>query len=125
MSKQSSMLTGQVIRDGIWYILNGGLWIKNGHIPPSNHPVPSNFFGVCVASSPDPATDAYVIAQLHDLGVKQVRLDFTYGDLTGFNARFLLNLIADNFAVTLHIIQPFAAAKNMGTAANKRFGMNL
>ncbi|MGB7816714.1 MAG: lipopolysaccharide kinase InaA family protein [Methylotenera sp.] len=115
MSKntQPSMLTKQVIYDGLSYILQGGLRIKNGHLPPSGHTIPNDFFGLCVASAADPAMDAYVIAQLSELGCKQVHLDFTYGDLTSFNTRFLRALIAENFAVTLHIIQPFAAAKNM------------
>ena len=119
MTQPASMLTGQVIRDGLSYILLGGLRIKNGHIPPSGHKIPDDFFGVCVASNTNPATDAYVITQLKNLGIKQVRLDFTYGDLNSFNARFLQALIADNFSVTLHLIQPFSAAKNMQSAAEQ------
>ena len=123
-SKQASMLTGQVIRDGLSYFLRGGMRIKNSHLPQQNHHVPDNFFGVCVASSPDPAMDAYVIAQVKALGIKQVRLDFSYGDigtskLNNFNARFLRALISRNLQVTLHIVQPFAAAKNMQNTAEQ------
>ncbi|MES2501668.1 MAG: lipopolysaccharide kinase InaA family protein [Pseudomonadota bacterium] len=110
---QSSMLTKQVIRDGLSYILKGGLRIKNGHFPNSQHSIPSNFIGVCLASNASPATDDYIVLQLQNLGVKRVRLDFSYGDLSSFNARFLRRLIAEKFEVTLHILQPFAAAKNM------------
>ncbi len=113
------MLTKQVIYDGLSYILQGGLSLKKGHLPPSDHTVPNDFFGLCVASAADPAMDAYVIAQLRVLGCKQVRLDFTYGDLTSFNARFLHTLIAEKFAITLHIIQPFATAKNMQNPAEQ------
>jgi hypothetical protein len=112
-AKQPSMLTGQVIRDGLSYILRGGLHVKNAHLPSSNHIVPTEFIGICVASAPDPATDDYVISQLDTLGIKQVRLDFSYSDLNGFNARFLRALIANNFSVSLHLVQPFAAASNM------------
>jgi hypothetical protein len=112
-AKQASMLTGQVIRHGLRYFLRGGMHIKNGHLPPNNHHIPDNFFGICVASSPDPAMDQYVIAQLKVLSIKQVRLDFTYGDLDSFNAHFLSALADANFDVTLHLVQPFAAAKNM------------
>ena len=45
MMQQASMLTAQVIRDGLGYILGGGLRIKNGHIPPSGHKIADNFFG--------------------------------------------------------------------------------
>ena len=113
------MLTGQVIRDGLSYLLRGGMRIKNGHLPPSNHHIPDNYFGVCVASNVDPAVDDYVIAQVHALGIKRVRLDFSYGDLSKFNARFLSALIAENLQVTLHLVQPFIAAKNMQSATEQ------
>ena len=112
-NKQASMLTKQVIRDGLSYIFKGGLRIKNGHLPISQHGIPSNFIGVCVASNANPAADDYIIVQLQELGVKRVRLDFSYDDLTSFNARFLQRLIAEKFEVTLHLLQPFSAAKNM------------
>jgi hypothetical protein len=114
--KQPSMLTWPIIRKGLAYILSGKLYIKRGHLPPVNHVVPNDFIGVCVASAADAGMDDYVIAQLHALGIKQVRLDFTYGDLESFNARFLQRLIAEKCNVTLHLVQPFAHAKNMESA---------
>ena len=113
ITRQASVLTKQVIRDGLSYIFKGGLRIKNGHLPINQHRIPRNFIGVCVASNDNPATDDYLILQLQKLGVKRVRLDFSYDDLTSFNARFLHRLIAEKFNVTLHILQPFSAAKNM------------
>lgn len=114
--KQPSMLTWSIIRKGLAYIFSGKLYIKRGHLPPVNHVVPNDFIGVCVASAADASMDDYVIAQLHALGIKQVRLDFTYGDLESFNARFLQRLIAEKYHVTLHLVQPFAHAKNMESA---------
>ena len=112
--KQASVLTWPIIRKGLAYILSGRLYVKNGHLPPTNgHQIPENFIGVCVASASDSNMDDYVVAQLQALGIRQVRLDFTYGDLENFNARFLERLIAEKLEVTLHIIQPFANAKNM------------
>ncbi len=113
------MLTGQVICDGLRYFFSGCMRIKNGHLPLENHHVPDNFYGICVASSASPTMDAYVIAQVKALGIKQVRLDFTYGDLNSYNARFLRALISRNLQVTLHIVQPFAAAKNMHITAEQ------
>ncbi len=118
--KQPSMLTGQVIRDGLSYILSGGLHVKDGHLPVSNHKIPADFIGVCVASAPDPATDDYVISQLKALGIKQVRLDFSYGDLSGFNARFLRALIAQKFSINLHLVQPFEAANSMESSTEQQ-----
>lgn len=112
-AKQASMLTKEVIRDGLNYILRGNLRIKNGHLPTEQHLIPNNFIGVCVASNINPAADNYIIQQLQTLSIKRVRVDFTYGDLTSFNTRFLRRLIAEKLEVTLHLVQPFDAAKNM------------
>jgi hypothetical protein len=119
------MLTKQVIRDGLSYILRGGLRIKNGHLPTSQHTVPSNFIGICVASNANPAVDDYIVQQLQTLGVKRVRLDFTYGDLDNHNARFLRRLIAEKFEITLHLLQPFDAAKNMHAPTEQAIWRNF
>lgn len=110
---QPSMLTKLVVRDGLAYILSGGMWVRGAHLPVPEHDIAEDFIGVCVATQADPAVDAYVIAQLQALGVKRVRLDFSYGDLEGPNARFLTALINANFLINLHLVQPFEAAKNM------------
>ena len=115
----TSILTQQVIRDGLSYILKGGLRIKNGHLPINHHTIPSNFIGICVASNADPAVDDYIVRQLLALGVKRVRLDFTYGDMDNYNARFLRRLIAEKFEITLHLLQPFDAAKDMHTLSEQ------
>ncbi|PKO52191.1 MAG: hypothetical protein CVU27_04450, partial [Betaproteobacteria bacterium HGW-Betaproteobacteria-20] len=117
--KQATMLTWPIISKGLAYILSGKLYIKRGHIPPDNHLVPKDYIGVCVASAAGVNMDDYVIAQLRALGLQQVRLDFTYGDLESFNARFLQRLISEKFNVLLHLVQPFSEAKNMERAAQQ------
>ena len=115
--KLESMLTKQVIFDGLRYLLAGKMRMNNGHIPPKNHTVPMDFIGVCVASNDNPATDAYVIAAVQALGIKNVRLDFTYGDIGGdltvLKCQFLEKLLNANLQVCLHLVQPFEAAQNM------------
>lgn len=112
---QSSMLTMQVILDGLRYILGGGLRLPQGHLPPAHHMVPEDFFGVGVASNADPATDACIIAQLRTLGIRQVRLDLSYDDLIGYQGRFCDALLEAGFAVTLRLIAPFESARLMHT----------
>jgi hypothetical protein len=110
---QHSKFIKQMLLDSLFYLLKGGLRIKNGHLPQANHHIPNDFFGVCVASNADSATDAYIIGQLETLGINNVRLDFSYDDLNNFNERFLQKLIAEDYNVTLHLLAPFDAAKNM------------
>jgi hypothetical protein len=117
--KQASMLTWPILLKGLAYILGGKLYVKRGHLPPADHQVPADFIGICVASAQDAAMDDYVISQLHESGIHQVRLDFSYGDLQGFNARFLQRLIDEKLQVTLHLVQPFSSARNMGDATEQ------
>ena len=118
-NKQASMLTWPIIRKGLAYIISGKLFVKNGHLPAAEHIIPDDFIGVCVASAADAGMDDYVIAQLRLLGMNQVRLDFSYGDLESFNARFLQRLIDEKLQITLHLLQPFAHAKIMASAAEQ------
>lgn len=113
MSKQPNVLTWSILRKALFYAFRGKLSLRQQHLPQLNHRIPADFMGIGVASAANPAMDDYVIEQLSALAIKQVRLDFTYGDLTGFNARFLDRLLAESFTVSLHVIQPFTNAKRM------------
>ena len=109
----SSTSAKQLTTNSLKYILTGGLWIKNGHLPSQNHTIPANFFGVCVSSNEDPETDSYIIRQLETLGINNIRLDFSYKDENSFNARFLEKLIASGFNITLHLLPPSESAMHM------------
>jgi hypothetical protein len=112
--KQHASLIKKMLLDTFLYMVKGGFYLPKAHLlSASSHHIPNDFLGICVASNANPETDTYVISQLKTLGIQRVRLDFTYGDLEGFNARFLHRLIAEGLAVTLHLIAPFDAAKNM------------
>jgi len=100
---------------GLAYFLSGKLRIKKKGCE-SKHSIPADFFGVGVATSEDPATDEYVISRLRELGITQVRLDFTYGDDQNHVARFLERLSAESFQIMLHLVQPFHEARAMETS---------
>ena len=103
----------QFVRANIAYMLSGKLRSKKGYQPPGGQFVPADFAGIGVATAEDPAVDDKVIGFLQELDIRQVRLDFTYGDTANHVARFLEKLIAHDFNIMLHLVQPFAAAKAM------------
>lgn len=109
----ANKLQWRFIAANLHALLTGQFSVLGGHLPPGGHRVPADFCGVGVATNPDPLTDDAVISALHDLGVKQVRLDVTYGDLDNHVARFLERLLTEDFKVMLHILQPFEAARAM------------
>lgn len=96
------------------YLLAGKLRVPAGHLPPAGHDVPDAFAGVGVATCSDPAVDDYVIDRLNEAGIRDVRLDFSYGDADGPTGRLLDALCAQSsMRIMLHLVQPCAAAKQM------------
>lgn len=116
---QPSMLTWDVIRKGLSYILKGKMVLTDSHLPLLAHDIPTDFAGVGVATSGDAKVDDYVLARLQELGIRQVRLDFSYGDMGHDAARFLDKLLQHGFSVLLHIVQPFDDAMEMEQEAQQ------
>lgn len=95
------------------HVFRGRLRYPSGHRPPEGHVVSEFFAGVGVAGSADPAIDDYVLTRLHDLGIRSVRIDFSYGDASGPAARLLERLCNESFQIMLHLVQPCDSAQAM------------
>lgn len=117
MSDTKDTLRWRFARAVLAQFARGGMGVRDGERPPTGHTVDRRFAGVGVATAADPAVDAYVIARLKELGVRQVRLDFTYGDGDNHVARFLDALCGQSFRVLLHLVQPAEAARRMDGGA--------
>lgn len=112
-SKQPSMLTKQVITDGLSYILRGGLSLQDSHRPQDKHAIPANFVGLCVATNHDPLTDDYVLSAIQTLGISRVRLDIGQDEHYSDQVRLLATLSHAGIQVDVHLVQPFAVASKM------------
>lgn len=99
------------------YLLRGGFSMPRGHLPPAGHRVPEHFVGVGVAAAEDPTVDDWLIDHLETAGLRNVRLDFTYGDPEGAAGRLLERLLARDFRVVLHLLQSAGDACRMKEAA--------
>lgn len=108
-----SVMNRELLLDAINHFVKGGLRFKNGHIPPHSHSVPEDFTGVGVAASSDPAVDDYLLQKLDELDVKNVRIDFSYGDENSPTTRLLEKLLSTDLQVLLHLVQPFDVAFSM------------
>jgi len=98
-----------------------GRWLASGADKPAEEfQVGNDFFGLCVASSEDPACDDFIIERLKELGLRHVRLDFTSGSAKTFPGRFLRRLIDEKFRVCLHLTQSIAEAGRMQKSAQAR-----
>lgn len=85
-------------------------WHHQPRLPVS---LPADFFGVCVASSEDPACDDYVVARLRELGLSCVRVDYGYDSPGGFVERFVGRLVDEGFRVALHLVAPRRATESL------------
>lgn len=98
-----------------------GRWLTAGADEPAGEfQIPQDFFGLCVATSEDPACDDFIIERLKELGVRQVRLDFRSDSRTTFQERFLRRLIDEKFRVCLHLGQSYSEAESMQKSARAR-----
>lgn len=96
------------------YLLSGHLFGFLARRSRTGHVVPEGFAGVGVAAADDPVVDDYIISRLNDIGIKRVRLDFSYGDASSPTGRLLRRLCdSSSFKVLLHIVQPFESASRM------------
>ena len=107
------------ILDAVPYTLSGRMQVSGGHLPVAGHTVPKDFVGVGVTTADNPLVDDYVLERLAELGISQVRVDFTYGDMAGPVARLLDRLLATDIQVLLHLVQPFEEVKRINTPAGQ------
>lgn len=112
--RQHIGLLGRALADNFRYWA-GGRWRRCRPAPTGSCRVAPDFFGICVASAPDPAFDDYIIARLRELGISHVRLDFTYDSRGSFGERFLKRLMDASFGVCLHLVQPAADVKTLAS----------
>lgn len=102
-----AVMNSRLLFKALKHVFKGALSFPGGHIPPANHAVPVDFAGVGVAASDDPAVDDYILERLQALGIKNVRIDISYGDLDGPAARLLDKLLETELQVMVHLVQPF------------------
>jgi len=93
-----------LIRANLSFFLSRKTRGASCHLPRPPVSLPVDFFGVCVASSEDPACDDYVVARLKDLGLRCVRADYASDAPGSFVERFVNRLVQEGFQVALHLV---------------------
>jgi len=85
--------------------------------------IADDFFGINIANSSDERSDQYVLDHASQLGLKHVRLDYTYDSLGGNAERLLGKTLEQGFHVLLDIFPSFEDAQLMGqdSSADKRW----
>ncbi len=86
-------------------------WLALGHEPRREFSIPGDFFGVNLAPGDDPAMDDYCCERLRELGLRDLRMDFSYGSPDGPAERLLEKLLGQGFRVLLDVLPPLAEAE--------------
>jgi len=79
------------------------------------HVVPENFIGVNIASNENEETDEYILDKIQDLGVKNLRIYFTYQDLNNHKARLLKKLKHFSGSIIVNLSPPPKDAIDIST----------
>jgi hypothetical protein len=79
------------------------------------HVVPENFIGVNIVSNENEETDDYVLDKIQDLGVKNLRIYFTYQDLNNHKARLLKKLKHFSGSIIVNLSPPPKDAVDIST----------
>jgi len=96
-------------------ILSPSVWSQLCHKAQASLRIPDDFFGINIASSEDERCDEYVLDRLQELGLKNVRLAFSYCSFDGPAARFLEKLLDRQFTVFLVVLPPVDDARKILT----------
>lgn len=73
--------------------------------------IENDFFGVNIAPSDDIECENYTVAKLGELGVRHVRMDFSYCSFGGDAERLLQRVLEGNLEVFLNVFPPDTEAK--------------
>lgn len=102
-----------LVKHAFRYVMRRRTSAPGQHAVHPGSALPSDFFGICVATSEDPACDDYVLACLAELGLRAVRVDFSYESEGAFTERLIARLVDADIKVCLHLVQPFSEARHM------------
>jgi hypothetical protein len=94
-------------------VFSPAAWTRLSGKPKASLCIPEDFFGINIASSEDEDCDEYVMSRLRELGIKNVRLAFSYCGFDGPAARFLDKLLDNRFVVALVVLPPLDEARMM------------
>lgn len=113
----------QATKDTVAAFIKARVWFD---CTPSLEPgltISADFFGINIAPSRDPQVDDYIISRLKELGLRHVRMNFSYESLEGDAERLLKKILQADFQVMLDILPPKedAAILDNDVAAQQRW----
>ena len=97
----------------LFFYFNSG--IRHQELPDRSHLVPDDFIGINIASNDELDTVDYIFNRIHELGVKNLRIYFTYTDFNNHKSRLLKKLKDFDGNLIINISPPIKDASSITT----------
>jgi hypothetical protein len=92
-------------------------WLSISDTADRNTSIAPQFFGVNVAPSDNPDVHHYTLERLEELGLRRVRMDFTYNSVNGPAQQLLDSLLEQDYHVMLDIFPQLEDAEALYKSA--------
>jgi hypothetical protein len=92
-------------------------WLSISDTADHNTSIASQFFGINVAPSDNPDVHHYTLERLEELGLRRVRMDFTYNSVNGPAQQLLDSLLEQDYHVMLDIFPQLEDAEALYKSA--------
>lgn len=94
-------------------LFNISIWRDTSHKLEQAVDILDDFVGINIATSEDPECDDYLLTKLEELGIRHVRMDFSYCSFNSHAERLLNRLIEEDYSVMLDLFPPLPEAEMM------------
>ena len=113
MKMNDTLVNLKYIAEYLFFYFNSG--IRHQELPDRSHRVPDDFLGINIASNDELYTDDYIFDRIHELGVKNLRIYFTYTDFNNHKSRLLKKLKDFDGNLIINISPPIKDASSIIT----------
>ena len=113
MKMNDTLVNLKYIAEYLFFYFNSG--IRHQELPDRSHRVPDDFLGINIASNDELDTDDYIFDRIHELGIKNLRIYFTYTDFNNHKSRLLKKLKDFDGNLIINISPPIKDASSIIT----------
>ena len=113
MKMNDTLVNLKYIAEYLFFYFNSG--IRHQELPNRSHRVPDDFIGINIASNDELDTDDYIFDRIHELGIKNLRIYFTYTDFNNHKSRLLKKLKDFDGNLIINISPPIKDASSIIT----------
>jgi hypothetical protein len=113
MKMNGTLINLKYLAEYLFFYFNSD--IRHQELADRSHRVPDDFIGINIASNDELDTDDYIFDRIHELGIKNLRIYFTYTDFNNHKSRLLKKLKDFDGNLIINISPPIKDARSIIT----------